>query len=337
MAKEEPNETIKRLELEEDEELELEGFTGKISGHNNEGLHWYQYAVKVVCGYSEPEGPVAPGHYYTAVNVHNPDNCRLIKFRWKVTVAFPGRSGPVSRFVDAELGPDQSLEIDCSEICKLAEVDSRLLKGFVVLQSPEKLDVVAVYTAAKGRGDEPVQTMHVERVESSHQFHPCRPLALTLDTGVADWKVRKLDNPGQHGYRDVVVVADPSIWSTAPTTATWVADSADASSPGTYVYLFVFRLSSCFKSGKLMLDEIWADNEIVDVRLNIEAILPSGDLLNNFQTGRIPASSCTTTGFKAGANVLRITVRNDPIGQGHPTPTGISIHGRIFVEDGVCD
>jgi hypothetical protein len=120
-----------------------------------------QYAAKFVCGKSAGE-VVAPGVYFTAVNVHNP-TYEEIRFRKKIAVALPEeKPGPVSKFFDANLGPDQALEIDCPDIFKHAETDADFLKGFVVIESDVELDVVAVYTAA-GR-DGQVVTLHTERV-----------------------------------------------------------------------------------------------------------------------------------------------------------------------------
>lgn len=119
-----------------------------------------QYAVKVVCGKSDGK-VVAPGVYFTAVNVHNP-TYETIKFRVKVAVALPGlQPGPVSQLYDAKLGPDEALEIDCADIFRLAGTKG-FLKGFVVIESDVELDVVAVYTAAGVRGQ--VTTLHTERV-----------------------------------------------------------------------------------------------------------------------------------------------------------------------------
>jgi len=121
----------------------------------------FQYAAKFVCGKS-PGKVVASGVYFTAVNVHNPTYTR-VRFRVKIAVGLPElKPGPVSQFHDAELGPDEALEIDCPDIFKLARTDARFLKGFVVIESAVELDVVAVYTAA-GR-DEHVETLHTERV-----------------------------------------------------------------------------------------------------------------------------------------------------------------------------
>ena len=47
---------------------------------------------------------------------------RRSAFAVKIAVALPGlKPGPVSKFYDAKLGPDEALEIDCPDIFKLAE------------------------------------------------------------------------------------------------------------------------------------------------------------------------------------------------------------------------
>jgi len=126
----------------------------------------FQYAVKFVCGKSDGE-VVAPGNYFTAINVHNP-TYDGIRFWKKVAVALPGEQpGPVSDFFPAKLGPDEAFEIDCPDIFKLAGTDARFLKGFVVIETDVELDVVAVYTAAGVTGQ--VETLHTERVEPRRQ------------------------------------------------------------------------------------------------------------------------------------------------------------------------
>jgi hypothetical protein len=121
----------------------------------------FQYAVKFVCGKSDGR-VVAPGNYWTAINVHNP-MYETVKFRKKVAIAFPReKPGPISRFFDARLGPDEAFEIDREDIFEHAPLREDFLKGFVVIESPAELDVVAVYTAAGG--DDRVETLHIERV-----------------------------------------------------------------------------------------------------------------------------------------------------------------------------
>ena len=121
----------------------------------------FEYAVKVVCGRSTGE-VVAPGAYFTAVNIHNPGR-KATAFRVKFAGALPGlKPGPVSGFHDAKLGPDEALEVDCPDIRNIARARDPFLKGFLVIESPTELDVVAVYTAAGREGD--VEALHMERV-----------------------------------------------------------------------------------------------------------------------------------------------------------------------------
>lgn len=56
--------------------------------------------------------------------------------------------GPVSKFFDEILGPDEALEIDRKDIFKHADTNIDFIKGFVIIESDVELDVVAVYTAA---------------------------------------------------------------------------------------------------------------------------------------------------------------------------------------------
>ncbi len=119
-----------------------------------------QYAAKFVCGKSGG-AVVAPGVYWTAVNVHNP-TYKTIAFRAKIAVALPGlKPGHVSKFFEAKLGPDQALEIDCPDILERSGARADFLKGFVVIESEVELDVVTVFTASGSSGQ---IALHTERV-----------------------------------------------------------------------------------------------------------------------------------------------------------------------------
>jgi hypothetical protein len=121
----------------------------------------FQYAAKVICGRSAGE-IVASGAYLTAVNVHNPQDAD-VRFTAKIALALPGlKPGRVSPKRDVALGPDEALEIDCPDIRRLAQAKDPFLKGFLVLESTQELDVVAVYTAAGADGQ--VATLEIERV-----------------------------------------------------------------------------------------------------------------------------------------------------------------------------
>ena len=128
-----------------------------------------QYAVKILCGSSEGrekerthgDPRVASGRYFTAINIHNP-SARAVVARFKVAVALPGKPGPVSRFFDFKLGPDQAFSIDCRELHERVGATGAFTDGFTVIESEAELDVVAVYTAAGDRGE--VQSLEMERV-----------------------------------------------------------------------------------------------------------------------------------------------------------------------------
>ncbi|MGH9890597.1 MAG: S8 family serine peptidase [bacterium] len=143
----------------------------------------YQYSVKFVCGKSEGK-ILSRGHYYTAINVHNPTH-KDIRFRKKIAVALPGeRPGHVTEFTFTRLGPDQALEIDCPDIYRLLGLpEGCLLKGFVVIESAVELDVVTVYTATGN--DRQVETIHTERV-------PARPITEPKKRRPEDRDPRKL-------------------------------------------------------------------------------------------------------------------------------------------------
>lgn len=132
----------------------------------------FQYAVKFICGKTTGEDGVAPGRYYTAINVHNPWH-KKIKFKKKFAIALPRqKSGRYTQFFDVELSDDQALEIDCRDIFErtkdISTADFR--KGFAVLESDVELDIVAVYTTANFATEE-IITQDIERVHPRKIAH----------------------------------------------------------------------------------------------------------------------------------------------------------------------
>ena len=119
-----------------------------------------QYAVKFVCGKPDTRA-VAPGRYYTVVNVHNPGR-EGVGFLKKFAIAFPGqKAGPVTKLIEAKLGSDEAFSIECREIMERTHTSS-FAEGFLVIESKVELDVVAIYTTAGSTGQ--IQTMELERV-----------------------------------------------------------------------------------------------------------------------------------------------------------------------------
>lgn len=128
----------------------------------------FEYAAKFVCGPATTATagtlPVAPGFYYTAVNVHNPSTTELNQIQKRFVIALPGEKvGAKSSFTDEQLKADDAMEIDCPDISKQLGVARKFVKGFVVIKSTAELDIVAVYTAAISATGA-VVTMTLERV-----------------------------------------------------------------------------------------------------------------------------------------------------------------------------
>jgi hypothetical protein len=160
----------------------------------------YVYAAKFLCGdlkpgtATSPEGPVEPGSYSTAINVHNPHGFR-VGLRKKAILLYDARhperaverpTPPAHREcpVLKELGPDWGLEIDCRDIREVllaaasgeaGPLASTFIKGWVVIEtlSDVPLDVVAVYTVAPlgANGKQPV-SLATDRVPGSRVFLP---------------------------------------------------------------------------------------------------------------------------------------------------------------------
>jgi hypothetical protein len=136
----------------------------------------FNYAAKFVCGefdkFSDPvnpavpEGPVKPGNYQTAINVHNP-NSILVGLSKKAVLLFAGTAPsdetvfeqpmPPGPFFGVELQPDFGLEIDCQDIRRqllgpVAPPAPVFIKGWVVILSNAPLDIEVVFT---GNGYKP--------------------------------------------------------------------------------------------------------------------------------------------------------------------------------------
>ena len=134
----------------------------------------FEYAAKIVCGVQKDpkDMRLARGFYATAINIHNPNDSD-VKFLKKLALTFPpavqspGKVMPIS---EDKLGPDEALEVDCEELRRRLfpkGFPTPYIKGFVVIRSPESLDVTAVYTTAtldrKGQAADH-SSIHVEQI-----------------------------------------------------------------------------------------------------------------------------------------------------------------------------
>lgn len=194
-------------------------FFGCEERHPEQGYR-FQYAAKALCtqnipGTSQTTSSLLPGVYKTVVNIHNPAN-DTVRFRMKIAVA----SGQVSQFNYHQLGPDEAMKVDCSQI--LGDFGLTFIhgfEGFLVIESFKSLDVAAVYTAGHNGGD--VESIAVEQI-------PERKIKRQPPTGqLADLVVRDID-------LNSVKVVCPGGAGTCVTTATFTVANIGAGDAGAF-------------------------------------------------------------------------------------------------------
>jgi hypothetical protein len=134
----------------------------------------YQYAVKTLCTLLGDIGfgdAMAPGRYRTLINIHNPTEKKIEVARKFALAGQPGDplgSFSVSPYKAFTLGPDQAVAYNCLDIANFfcpingVCVDFTAIDGFLVLNSAEELDVVAVYSGNPKGGE--VSTLDTETV-----------------------------------------------------------------------------------------------------------------------------------------------------------------------------
>lgn len=122
-------------------------------------MAYYQYTVKYLCG--DGDGVIlVKGLYRTAINIHNPYDFFQRPVCWKVLSPAPdGNPTPPGPWQTVELPPDGGMDINCRRIGDLA---AGIPTGFVVIRSPNELDVVAVYTVE--RPDQPAIQLVIETI-----------------------------------------------------------------------------------------------------------------------------------------------------------------------------
>lgn len=315
----------------------------------------YQYAVKLVGGVggNEPEplqNIVAPGIYFTAVNIHNPSNCNTAQLRWRVSIAnrvgFP--AGITTQQYSVTIRPGQSIEIDMPDILRVTHL--KFNKGFVLIESPCELDIVAVYSVARTMettgASGPAVAFHTERVPARHLKVCSDDLLLDISTGLADWKLIAATDPNNALLplitpMQAVTMANAVIhpnWAPSQPGTQWIGASTFSNSvasnvpgflPGYYTFQTCFSLCSTFESPKL--DLLVRNDDDAQVVLNQNAVIPIG---GNFTAGP-PTSLSLSTGFLPGINCLSVIVRNGP-GNGPGNPIGLNLKGTMSAIRGAC-
>lgn len=123
-----------------------------------------RYAAKFVCG-KAPDDSAARGSYFTSINVHNPSD-GAISFRKRISVGLAEQKpGPLTRHQPAQLDPARAFRVECPEILRTVGAAESFLEGFLIIETPDPLNVVAVYSAAGQSGF--VETLHVLPVAGS--------------------------------------------------------------------------------------------------------------------------------------------------------------------------
>ena len=134
----------------------------------------YQYSVKAICTLLGDIGfgdAFAPGRYRTVINIHNPTEKSVEiarKFALAGAPADPAGSFSMTPYKALTLKGDQAVAFNCFHIadffCPINNVcvDFTAIDGFLVINSPVELDVVAVYTAHPKGGE--VATLDTETV-----------------------------------------------------------------------------------------------------------------------------------------------------------------------------
>jgi hypothetical protein len=298
----------------------------------------FQYAVKIVCGEVKPADntPVAPGRYWTAVNIHNPDKCKNANFWVKVGIARLDLQSPVSQyFGPLPLRPDGMIELDCPLIRAIAGLlvspPPAFVKGFMVLKSDIPLDVVAVYTGSAGSAGG--NSFHTERVPA-HCSPVCDDLFLPFDTGVANWQTI---SPATGPVATLSGI--PVAWVGAPYGFNWVSQAAGDSTNATAIwrrYELCFDLCDGFVRPSAIPIRVLADNA-AEVSMNGTGAVGSvGNVGSIADPGyAVPHLLYVNPGLlKTGRNCLRIDVNNVPIHG--PNPTGFAVTGFLNIVRGKC-
>src|SRR5262245_16839523 len=143
----------------------------------------YQYAAKTICTLLGDIGfgdAFAPGRYRTVINIHNPTDKKIEIARKFALAGQPGEpagSFSITPYKSLTLEGDQAVAFNCFDIANFycpingVCVDFTAIDGFLVVNSPVELDVVAVYTAHPKGGE--VSTLDTETV-------PARRIAKTI-------------------------------------------------------------------------------------------------------------------------------------------------------------
>lgn len=297
----------------------------------------FEYIIKFVIGAS-PRSPevLAPGYYWTAINIFNASACTDATMTWKAARALPGLvAGPSSPWSHATLARGRGFEIDNADIDRALilggderkSIDhplGRILhgKGFVVIRSELALDIVAVYTASEGREQAPA--IHTERVVGRVvERKACGTLEVNCDTNSSWILVSSPNGP----FPSTAVPYAHSAWAAPVGGAQWIG-SGPFAAQGNFVYERSFVIDC---------DDVYAITGSLAARSdNASRYLLNGVEFANIAMNFSPSVSAATLPLppasllRLGVNTLRVEVYNDG------GPVGLMIDGELAIARATC-
>ena len=316
----------------------------------------FEYIIKFVIGAS-PRSPevLAPGYYWTAINIFNASACTDATMTWKAARALPGLvAGPSSPWSHATLARGRGFEIDNADIDRALILGGderkpidhplgriRHGKGFVVIRSELALDIVAVYTASEGREQAPA--IHTERVVGRVvERKACGTLEVNCDTN-SSWILVSSPNdtisstamPSVHlavddrdgARRRLGTFSSSAAWAAPVGGAQWIGSGPHAAQ-GTFVYerSFVIDCDDVYAiTGSLTARSDNASRyllngvEFASIGMNFSPSVPAATL-------PLPPASL----LRLGVNTLRVEVYNDG------GPVGLMIDGELAIARATC-
>ncbi len=183
----------------------------------------YEYAAKFVCG-AQPDPAdmrLARGFYATSINIHNPSCSEAVVFKKLALTIPPGsqKPGKVLPIATDVLKHDEAIAVDCMDVAERLfpkGLPASFIEGYLVIQSPQSLDVTALYSTAtldeKGQAADH-SDMEVQRV-------PERILSVETGADLAIEKEAQVTHYSTGGVRVALVQYTIRVTNRGPASAT---------------------------------------------------------------------------------------------------------------------
>jgi len=292
----------------------------------------FQYSAKYACGRvngeTDERGLFENGHYYTTVNVHNP-NDEPVRFRRKTARANLASDGRISDFEYGSIGPDGAQYFHCAYIKDISNNTSPTIDdGFFVIESEKPLDVVTYYSNRQLSGDRlpavGAPSIDVEIVKQrdipERQWNCRSNLRIDL-SNPAIWRTAS--------NQPAVQVSNPvNAWDTQ-NGRRWMSYTADARPQGTR-FPYSLDFCSCSEQGGRIRGNIRSDNTSSGTYTSpSSAPAPLFNItINNSYHASQPQTNFGAAITGAGNGRITLDVRDSGL------PTGVSIQGTLQLPSG---